>query len=302
MKNSLLPLVLCTLIADCTVFGMQENQKETRVPTREELLKTYEAPIPLEEPQEKTVASREELLKSYVPSVAAQAAASDLMNQNFLDAARKGDLTAMRALFQSPSRPDINARDQLKQTALMIAAHRLDYPMVDFLLMYDPKIDLKDPDGYTALMQAVNREPLLDEMKKNQHWIITQLLFRNAEVNAQAKKDGISALILAVAHNNMHVVSQLLQAGAKVNHKTKPDGMTALMAAARNRNRGIVARLLAAGADTTLKDKRGDTAADYAAGDPEILNLIAPNEKVVAELQRLREPLMMYDPRSESEL
>lgn len=214
-------------------------------------------------------------------------------NQELLQAAQKNDLTTMQALFEAAIRPDVNSRDVLGQTPLLFAARHVNLPMVKLLLARGADSSLSDDDGYTSLMEVLG--DTTKQKHKDQLEIMTQLFLHDLEgtiFNTRTKKMGLTALMLAVLHNNTHAVS-LLVIHADLNVQTK-EGVTALMLAAQEHNKDIVARLLNAGAHKTLRDTSGKTALDYAGDDLEIINLLAPSREVAAKLQEMRKPIKTF--------
>lgn len=217
-----------------------------------------------------------------------QAQAVEQVNQKLLEAARKGDIRTIFKLFTVDIKPDVNTRDPLGKTALMIAARRLNFEMVRLLLEHDADADLSDNDGYTALMEALTDTTKIKH--KDQIEIIKKLLFVNFSIDAQTKRDGITALMLAVLHHNHDAAKILIENGAGVNLQTK-QGVTALMTAAQEHDKKMVRILLLKGADRALQDKIGETAADYADGDLEVLDILAPSKEISEQLQKLGRPL-----------
>jgi ankyrin repeat protein len=71
--------------------------------------------------------------------------------------------------------------------------------------------------------------------------IVRALLAKGAKVNALSAS-GVSALILAAAHNNAPIVGVLVQAGADVK-QTSRDGKTASQIAEANGNNNVVSLL-----------------------------------------------------------
>ena len=114
-------------------------------------------------------------------------------------------------------------------------------------------IDMKDEDGYTALMHA----------SQNGYESCVQALL-NAGVNIEATaNDGMTALVCASKDGHELCVRALLAAGADKEAKNN-DGQTALIYASRNGYESILWALLDADADTGAKDNNGHTALMYA--------------------------------------
>jgi quinoprotein dehydrogenase-associated probable ABC transporter substrate-binding protein len=107
--------------------------------------------------------------------------------------------------------------------------------------------------GLTPLMVAAGREPYevsisgqrheLENVTLDPHYpdalqVARALIAHRADVNA-VSASGVTALMLAAAHNNTPIVGLLLQSGADPNKKS-PDGKTALDMAVQNGNDTVV--------------------------------------------------------------
>ena len=151
---------------------------------------------------------------------------------------------------------------------------------VKLLVAAGAKVDAKDEEGQTALMQAAS---------KGYPDVVTALLDSGANVNA-IDNDGLSSLLLSLDEGNnaydderktlparrLEVARRiLLTKSVNVNVQTA-DGETALMRAVRLENADIVRSLLAKGADPKRSDVFGDTAVTlaYEKENAEIKNLL----------------------------
>jgi len=124
------------------------------------------------------------------------------------------------------------------------------------LTTYPDIVNYKDIDGWTALMNASNRDHIE---------CVRALLQAGANPNIQ-DNDGDNALILAWVSKNLHTggcVRLLLQAGAKPNLQGK-DGNTVLIMASGRGHTECVRLLLKAGANPNLQNIYGLTALMYA--------------------------------------
>lgn len=126
--------------------------------------------------------------------------------------------------------------------------------------------------GVTALMVAA---------QWNRPEIVSYLLSRGANVNAQENSLGCNALMFACLSGNPHVVELLLKNGAPVN-SINIDGRTALMTAAFCGFTRVVKTLLNHAADSEAMDRFGATALTQAAmaGHKEVVNLLMTSGKV----------------------
>ncbi len=161
---------------------------------------------------------------------------------------------------------DIDSQDELGDTALIEAAgnDQLDVGTQNdlaeigkLLITHGANVNIKNKDGYTALMNA---------MKGNYNKSLVKLLIKaGAGVNIQDKK-GKTALILAVKNRdcNKSWVKLLIKAGADVNIQDK-EGNTALINAVKNNCYDGVEYLLDKGAEIDIQDKNGMTALMWAA-------------------------------------
>ena len=114
-------------------------------------------------------------------------------------------------------------------------------------------VNMKDNDGKTALMYAVDR---------GDYNTVKLLLDNGADVNMKYNY-GRTALMYAVDRGDYNTIKLLLDNGADVNMQNKY-GRTALMYAVGREDYNTVKLLLDNGADVNMKNNDGDTALDYA--------------------------------------
>jgi ankyrin repeat protein len=128
----------------------------------------------------------------------------------------------------------------------------------------------------TAFAEDLNQK-LTDAAVRGQTEIVTDLLSRNADVNAK-DMTGSTALALAASNGHTETVKVLLARGAMVNLRNK-FGFTALFCAASNGHPETVAVLLANGAQVNEKINDGWTALITAAqeGHTEIVKVLLAN-------------------------
>ncbi len=178
-------------------------------------------------------------------------------------AARNGDPRTMQLLLAAaaklpPADRDrlLNAQDSHGRTALTIAtAGGHEDAALALIGNRDVKVDLPDPRGRTAL---------LDAARVGSANVIAGLLQRGVNVNA-ADADKRTALMEAAANGNSGAVHALLQArpGPQLDRQDK-DGNTALMDAIGRVDVSAVKQLLAAGASIAMKTTAGTSTLDLA--------------------------------------
>ncbi len=155
---------------------------------------------------------------------------------------RSKDQSPLSALqFSAEDAPravaDVNARNMLGETSLMMAAVHGNANVISRLLKAGADVNARDILGETALMMAAGSSDVD---------VISRLLKAGADVNAR-NKNGKTALMMAAVHGNANVISRLLKAGADVNARNR-DGMTALVIADQCGNADGISLLLKAGA------------------------------------------------------
>jgi quinoprotein dehydrogenase-associated probable ABC transporter substrate-binding protein len=192
-------------------------------------------------------------------------------------AARQRD-SDMIALLVSRG-ADVNGRDSDGWTALAHAAFRNHVPSIDVLARAGANLDA-GPPGFTPLAIAIAEgkffaaralieagasveapsgkdglTPLMlvasqPQARKRAASVVQgpspvdlakMLIAKGADVNAATAK-GVTALMVASAHNNPPLIGLLLQSGAKLDAKT-PDGKTALDIAKANQNAAAVQQI-----------------------------------------------------------
>lgn len=141
-------------------------------------------------------------------------------------------------------------------TPLFVAVESGNIEMVEMLLQFRAKINVRDSNKQTPIMK-------LDDDATPE--LVDLLVRYGAKVNA-VDKQGNTALILAAGAANADVIKALLTAGADV-HSANKEGQTALMEAAENDDLETVRLLLERGAKVNAKNKDGETAWDLASDD-----------------------------------
>ncbi len=200
--------------------------------------------------------------------------------EEFLEAARKGDVARLDALLSAdPSL--LNARNNLGQGAVMLARYHRQSAAVDWLLARGPDLTLHEacaagieaqvheevrasgskiidthaPDGFTPLSLACFF---------GQPAIASYLIDQGANVNLSATNAmRVAPLHAAVAARQPAIVRALLAAGADAN-QPQQQGWRPLHAAAQNGDLESARLLLDHGADRTARADNNQTAADLA--------------------------------------
>lgn len=184
--------------------------------------------------------------------------------KKFLQAASSGDLAAMAALLEGGV--DINIRNTNGETALRIASMNNDLPVARFLLEKGADPNMADLSGRSPLSRAAGQgfNALLKLL----------LATPGIDVDAQ-KKDGDTALRLAVSNNQLESTRLLLEAGANPNIQNG-DGNTPLIRAVAQGYTEITKVLLAHGANPHIRNNALMTAADFAKarGQHATLNIV----------------------------
>jgi len=178
-----------------------------------------------------------------------------LRDADIADAARTGDLEAVRRLVQLGL--DLNGRDAQGCTALLRAAGSGHPTLVEWLLTQGADPGLSARTGATPLSAAVSAR---------QEQIVTRLIAAGASVD-QRLPGGITVLMIAAALGYDGILQSLLVRGADAGNSDEV-GSTALHAAAQFAWAGnelepakrIIERLLDAGAPVNAQNQEGSSA------------------------------------------
>jgi ankyrin repeat protein len=150
------------------------------------------------------------LSKNLVLLIACLLLSSGLRSQEdkFLTAAAKGDIGKVSSYLKKGV--DVNAKNNLKWTALSYAAKFGHLDIVNLLLKHEAKIDYRNNTGFT---------PLMISYMNNQESIFKYLIDNGADPDVKDMV-GMSVLAYAVKDNKLNAVKYLIeQAGADINIK-----------------------------------------------------------------------------------
>ena len=172
--------------------------------------------------------------------------------KKFLKAAEAGDTPAMEKLLEKGVH--IDTRNSSGETAMRIASKNNDIATTRFLL---------DKGANPNIADAAGRSPLSRAAGEGFNALLKLLLVApEIDVDAQ-KKDGDTALRLAVCNNQTESVRLLLEAGANPNIQNT-NGNTPLIRAVAQGYTEITKLLLEHGANPHIRNNDLMTAADHA--------------------------------------
>ena len=168
-------------------------------------------------------------------------------------AATCGNVEMLRFLVENGA--NVNGTDDFGVTPLMAAVANQLLDAVTFLIDQGADVNLQDSSGLTALHYA--SEFSIDP---SSCLIVKQLINRGANINAVAKYDMSTPLIIACSNKNVSVVNFLLQNGANVALRDD-NGWTALhfVVDGLNDSSEILRSLLNNGADVNAKSVCNET-------------------------------------------
>ncbi len=149
----------------------------------------------------------------------------------FMDDALNGDTKAIEQAIADGV--DVNATDEEKRTALMLAGFNGHTATVKMLLDHGAKLSNRDSMGRTALMFAATGDNAA---------ACQALLDAGAEVNVTDTGEGFTALMHAAAEGQLEVVKLLLKHNADRNRRDI-DGDTAQSFAKKNGHAEVVQAL-----------------------------------------------------------
>lgn len=214
----------------------------------------------------------------------------------FLNAARKGDVAELESLLAAD--PDVlNARNNLGQSAILLARYHRQQQAVDFLLARNPDLTLHEACAVgqgDRVREIVSRKsaPAIDSHSADgftplslacffgHQEIAGYLVDQGANVNlAAANPMKVAPLHAAVASHHFWIAQMLVSNGADVN-QLQQGGFTPLHAAAQNGDEQAVRLLLENNADRKTRADSGQTALDLALlkGHAAVVDLLDPPE------------------------
>jgi ankyrin repeat protein len=166
------------------------------------------------------------------------------------DAARRGDVTAVRTLASQGA--DVNASLGDGMTGLHWAAERGDEAMVNVLLATGASVAGRTRIGdYTPLHLAA---------RSGSGAVVAALLKAGAKADLSTSTSGVQPIHLAAGAGSVQAVTALLDKGVDVNVREAEWGQTPLIFAAAANRPDVVRLLLTRGADVHIKTKALDIA------------------------------------------
>ncbi|XP_032036772.1 ankyrin repeat domain-containing protein 29 isoform X3 [Aythya fuligula] len=163
-------------------------------------------------------------------------------------AARKGNLALLQLLLNS-GRVDVDCKDSLGTTALMVASYHGHIDCVRELVLQGADINLQRESGATALFFAAQQG----------HNDVVKFLFEFGASTEFKNKDGGTALLAACQYGHAKVVETLLKHGANI-HDQLYDGASAIFLAAQGGYLDVIRLLLSSGAKVNQPRQDGTTA------------------------------------------
>jgi ankyrin repeat protein len=196
---------------------------------------------------------------------------------------------------------DVESKDLIGRTALILTTNRGIWGMFRLLLDRGANPDVKNSNGYTALMHAVagghtgivrliltrkadpavnstSVEEALVVAAKAGHDQIVELLLAQSADKETSNEEGETPLLSAAQSGHMQAVKLLLDHGADVEARDK-QGHSALHWATKGGHESVVKLLLDHGADVEARDKQGHSALHWATkgGHESVVKLLFDN-------------------------
>jgi ankyrin repeat protein len=167
--------------------------------------------------------------------LATPASAQFSQSYNFIDAVKDRDASKAKQILDKPGSTAVNSLDGATgETALQLVTRARDLGWMAFLLQNGATPDVRDRNGNTALMTAVQ----IGYEEGAQ-----LLLGQGANVNA-ANNRGETPLIVAVHNRDISLARTLLEVGANPNQTDTASGMSARDYAARDPRASAILRMI----------------------------------------------------------
>jgi quinoprotein dehydrogenase-associated probable ABC transporter substrate-binding protein len=192
---------------------------------------------------------------------------SNLGESALTTASRAGCIEMMRLLVRHGAR--VNQPDGEGSTPLMSAVQRNQARAVSFLLAHKAAIEKGAPRGFTPLSLAIEEQQfdaayaLIEAGADVNFAASTHRLTPLMVVASELPPEPDSMVRILQQHGPMEVARALLAHKARLD-SVDADGVTALMIAAAHDNSQMIALLVQAGADPRMKSAAGETARDIA--------------------------------------
>lgn len=197
-------------------------------------------------------------------------ASNDLHQTALIIAVENGDLDTVEMLLKNGA--DVNLVDDADEAALMIAARAGHLDIVNALLRHGVDVNVANTSNNTVLMMAA---------RAGHPGVVEVLLRHDADIDAVGKY-GQTALMVAARNGYLEVVKMLLERNANVN-AVADRGYTALMQAAISNHVDVVNALLERGANVEAVAEFGRTVIDLANehGRENIINILEQHKSNV---------------------
>src|SRR6185503_1680382 len=151
-------------------------------------------------------------------------------------AAKQGDVGQVRAQLKAGA--DVNARDSIQRTPLLLAVRAGQRAAVRALIEAGAGLDARDQDGRTALMEAARRKEAIFAL---------DLVSAGADVNV-ADNEGWTATMFAVREGTLAAARAIIRAPRQSTLDTLAKDTSALSLAAERGRLALVRALIDAGA------------------------------------------------------
>lgn len=213
--------------------------------------------------------------------------------EDFLNAARKGDVAELEAMLSGD--PSLLAsRNQMGQSAILLAKYHRQQAAVEFLLSRKPELTLHEACATGALetvkQMVRDRGRLIDTHSGDGftplalacffgHAAVAEhLVNQGANINLAATNQmKVAPIHAACAARQFDIVKMLVANGADVNARQQ-QGFVPLHAAAQNGDAVMAKLLLDHGADAKVRSDNGQNALDLAMlqGHAAVVELLEP--------------------------